>query len=64
MSTDKRRDWRELCEAVVKEQNPEHLMDLVSELMKALDERKGRAESPADLRSQGSTPFCSDSSCQ
>ena len=41
------RSWQELCEAASAETDPEQLMDIVSELMKALDERdateKGRA---------------------
>lgn len=40
MSAEEKRDWRELCEAVSKEQNSDELMVLVSELVKALDERK------------------------
>jgi len=34
------RTWRELCEAACKEPDPEQLMTLVSELVKALDGRK------------------------
>ncbi len=47
------RTWQELCEAASKEPDSEQLMALVSELMKALDERKpptrraGHARMPA-----------------
>jgi hypothetical protein len=33
-------DWKEICEAASKEHDSEKLMALVSELMKALDDRK------------------------
>lgn len=32
--------WRELCEAIMKEQDPQRLSDLVKELNIALDERE------------------------
>jgi hypothetical protein len=35
-----KRDWRELCEAASKEQDPEKLRNIISELIKVLDERK------------------------
>lgn len=38
-----KRDWESLCEAASKEQDPNKLMVLISELMKALDERKKSA---------------------
>ena len=34
-----KRDWRKLCEAAAKEQDPDKLMALVIELNKALEER-------------------------
>ena len=42
--TGEKRDWQELCEAASKEHDPAQLMSLISELMKALDERR----TPAD----------------
>ena len=33
------KDWRKLCEAASKEEDPDKLMLLVSEIIKALDER-------------------------
>jgi hypothetical protein len=42
MSVEKR-EWQELCEAASKEYDPEKLMALISELMKALDERTSPA---------------------
>jgi hypothetical protein len=33
-------NWRELCEAASKERDSQRLLDLISELMKALDERR------------------------
>lgn len=38
--TVEKRDWQELCEAASKEHDSEQLMTLISQLMKALDERK------------------------
>jgi len=35
-----KRDLRELCEAASKEQDPEKLRAIITELIKALDERK------------------------
>jgi len=32
--------WRELCEAIMKEQDPQRLSDLVKELNIALDQRE------------------------
>jgi len=62
--------WRELCEAVVNETDPEKLMQLAEQLIVALDERKpvvsgstvDRQENkPADdsssLRSDGHNAF-------
>jgi hypothetical protein len=46
MSVEKR-DWRELCEAASKEQDPEKLKAIISELIKVLDERK-RIQQPAE----------------
>lgn len=40
------RTWQELCEAASKEPDPEQLMTLISELIKALDHRK-RPATPA-----------------
>jgi hypothetical protein len=48
------RTWQELCEAASKEPDSEQLMVLISELMKALDERKLPATAP---RRQGPVPF-------
>jgi len=33
-------DWRELCEAIMNESDPEKLMDLVNELNRVLEERE------------------------
>jgi hypothetical protein len=41
-----KRDWRDLCEAASKEQDPEKLRTIVSELIKVLDERKLPQHSP------------------
>lgn len=38
--TKERRDWRELCAAVVNEQDPVKLLELMEELLDALGERK------------------------
>lgn len=38
--TFEKRDWRELCKAASKEQDPEKLRHIISELIKVLDERK------------------------
>ncbi|MGA9352426.1 MAG: hypothetical protein WBV46_01965 [Terriglobales bacterium] len=38
--TFEKRDWRELCETAGKEQDPEKLRNIISELIKVLDERR------------------------
>lgn len=43
-----KRDWRVLCEAVGKEKDPEQLITLITELMKALDERKTSVKASPD----------------
>ena len=43
MSVEKR-DWQDLCRAASKEHDSEHLLALVFELMKALDEQKGSVQ--------------------
>jgi hypothetical protein len=42
-----KRDWRELCDAASKEQDPEKLKSIISELIKVLDERK-RTQHPLE----------------
>jgi hypothetical protein len=42
MAADQRKDWRKLCEAVVKETDPDRFMALVIELNNALDEKERR----------------------
>jgi hypothetical protein len=48
MSLEKR-DWQDLCEAASKEQDPEKLRTIISELIKVLDERKAAKHSPEPL---------------
>ena len=50
MKTIVRRSWRELSEAVAREQDPEKLLRLVEELNKALEEEENQ------LRKQISPP--------
>jgi hypothetical protein len=51
--TAENRDWQDLCEAASKEPDSKRLMNLVSELIKALDERKTPANgAPAEVRSR------------
>jgi hypothetical protein len=45
--TQERRDWRELCEAIVEEQDPEKLFELTQQLITALDELKSNPSSNA-----------------
>lgn len=45
--TEERREWREICVAVVNEQDPVQLRELLEELLVALDERE------ASLRANG-----------
>lgn len=33
-------DWRQLCEAASKEQNPDKLRAIIAELIKALDDQR------------------------
>jgi hypothetical protein len=44
MAANQPKDWRELCEAASKEEDPQKLMELVSEINKALDERDLKRE--------------------
>lgn len=44
MAANQPKDWRKLCEAAAKEENPHKLMELVSEINKALDERDLKRE--------------------
>jgi len=48
MSVEKR-DWQELCRAASKEHDSEHLIALVSELIKKLDEEKAPIEHHSEL---------------
>jgi hypothetical protein len=41
---DKTRNWREICEQIVKEKTPERFEELLVELLRILEER-----SPSDL---------------
>ena len=50
-----KRDWRDLCEAASKEQDPEKLRTIISQLIKVLDERK-RAQQPAEALPQNPRP--------
>jgi hypothetical protein len=34
-----KRDWREICEQIVREETPERFEELLAELLTALDER-------------------------
>lgn len=40
--TKERRDWRELCAAIVNEPDPEKMFELAEELLAALEERQAR----------------------
>jgi hypothetical protein len=44
MAANQPKDWRELCEAASKENDPNKLMELVSEINKALDKRGLKSE--------------------
>lgn len=44
MAANQPKDWRKLCEAAAKEEDPNKLMELVSEINKALDERDLKRE--------------------
>jgi len=37
-----RRNWREICEQIVREKTPERFEDLLAELLEALEERRAR----------------------
>ncbi len=38
MTPDNRKDWREICEQVVREKNPDRVIALLEELLEALEE--------------------------
>jgi hypothetical protein len=42
--------WTELCALATKEQNPQKLMELTSEIIRLLDENKTRPSTPLDTR--------------
>ena len=44
MAATQPKDWRKLCEAAAKEEDSHKLMELVSEINKALDERDLKRE--------------------
>ena len=50
-----KRDWRDLCEAASKEQDPEKIRAIIPELIKVLDERK-RTQRPAEMLPQKPRP--------
>lgn len=50
-----KRDWRDLCEAASKEQDPEKLRTIISELIRVLDERK-RPQHPPEASPQKTRP--------
>jgi len=52
-------EWRELCNLIADEQDPQRLCDLVDQLIKAMDDRKQR------LRTSGkkANPVSSSSKC-
>jgi hypothetical protein len=37
---EKEEEWRELCDLIANEQDPQRLCDLVDQLIKAMDDRK------------------------
>jgi pyruvate dehydrogenase complex dehydrogenase (E1) component len=39
MSPDTRKDWRKICEQVLREKNPDRVVALLEELLEALEER-------------------------
>ena len=45
----KTRNWREICEQIVREKTPDRFKELLAELLKALDEE--RAADPANRKS-------------
>jgi hypothetical protein len=50
MASNQPKDWRKLCEAAAKEEDPNKLMELVSEINKALDERNLKREGVSSER--------------
>lgn len=50
MTQGSRRDWREICEEVLRERSPEHVNRLLEELLDVLETRIAR-----HARSSGST---------
>jgi hypothetical protein len=39
MTSDNRKDWRKICEQVLREKNPDRVAALLEELLEALEER-------------------------
>jgi hypothetical protein len=63
VAPDRPKDWRKLCEAAAKEQDPDKLMALIIELNEALEQR-GRSRNASleeELRNpQSSSPYVWD----
>ena len=45
--------WMELCELAAKEQNPERLMELTSEIIRLLDDKRNRSSNLSDTKAAG-----------
>jgi hypothetical protein len=56
MNQNRNENWRELCKAAANEVDPNKLMDLITELNKALEERDGRRTTPAEAIEGGTFP--------
>jgi hypothetical protein len=50
MDQDPTRDWQELCEAASKEPDPKKLMSLITEIVKALDDRRRKTAGVASVQ--------------
>ena len=62
MSANRTNDWRTLCEAASKERDPQKLLELVTEINKALEEEYGRSNHTlSDKKDQ--TPNTSATGC-
>lgn len=53
-------EWRELCDLIANEQDPQHLCDLVDQLIKAMDNRKQSPRSGGKKSNTASSSSKSD----
>lgn len=57
MDQDPTRYWQELCETASKESDPKKLTSLIAEIVKMLDDRRGKSERVASAQNLEEVPL-------